>query len=564
VVGLLKTAPRLKLLVTSRATLHRYGEQEFPIPPLALPDPIHLPDIGALSQYEAVVLFIERAMAVKPSFAVTNDNAPALAEITTRLDGLPLAIELAASRIKLLTPQAIVERLGQRLPLLTSPIVDAPERRKTLRNTIDWSYDPLDADERRLFERVSVFMGGGTLDAMEAVCSPSDMTATLDGLASLVDKSLIRQVETEHGEPRFVMLETIREYALDRLSERGDRDELARRHTAYFLGLAEQAEPNLTGPEAPMWLDRLTHEHDNIRAALRWSADTQDAEVGLRLAGAVWRFWQVRAHFREARVWFDELLALPSASGPTAARAKGLTGLGGIAYWQGDYTAAERAYEEALSIYRELGDAKMTPHAVMNLSYMFPLRGDISGSRRLVEEAIDLFEAAGEMEEADRVRAEAGYYLMMEGDLARARPLLERSFRIAEESGDAFLTAGGHHVMGQLERLSGNLAEATAHYRTAIRMYRESGNDASMLEPLEALGSVASAEGNHERGVRLVGAAQAARDALGGGPPPEWLMAADVIGEARKAIGDEAVQRALEEGRAMSPNQAADHALGDG
>jgi predicted ATPase/class 3 adenylate cyclase len=563
VIELLQEAPRLKVLVTSREVLHRYGEQEFPVPPLELPDASHLPDVDALSQYEAIALFVERAMAVKPDFAITADNAPAVAEITARLDGLPLAIELAASRISLLTPQAILNRLGRRLPLLTSRIADAPERRRTLRGTIDWSYELLDEEERRVFEHVAVFVGGGTLEAMEAVCSLAGGTDAFEGLASLVDKSLLRRVETEQGEPRFVMLETIREYALDRLTERGERDALSRRHADYFLQLAESAEPNLTGQEAPMWLHRLTQEHDNVRAALRWSVESDEAEIGLTLAGAMWRFWQLRAHFREARTWFDELLALPSASGPTTPRAKALTGLGGIAYWQGDYTSAETAYAEAVSIYRDQGDPRSTAHGLMNLSYMPPLRGDLSGGRRLIQEAVAQFEAAGEIEEADRVRAEAGYYLMMEGDLDQARPLLERAFRSARESGDAFRTGGGHHTMGQLERLSGNPTEAAEHYRAAIRSFRGSGNDASMLEPLEALGSVASMEGNHERAVRLVGAARAARDVLGGGPPPEWLMPADVVGEAKTAIGEEAVERALAQGRAMSPSQAADYALGD-
>jgi predicted ATPase len=283
---LLKQAPRLKVLVTSRAVLHRYGEHEFSVPPLKLPDPANLPALDALQQYEAVALFIEHATAVNPGFTVTNENAPAVAEITSRLDGLPLAIELAACRLKLLSPDAILDRLEQRLPLLTSRVADAPERRRTLRGTIDWSYELLDDDERRLFEHLSVFKGGGTIEAMEKVCWLLGGTGTLDGLASLVDKSLIRNVETEHGEPRFVMLETIREYALDRLRERAELEEMARRHAEYFLSVVTQAEPHLTTAEGPEWVDRLTHEHDNIRAALRWSIESDEAEVGLVLAGA--------------------------------------------------------------------------------------------------------------------------------------------------------------------------------------------------------------------------------------------------------------------------------------
>lgn len=558
---LLREAPGITALVTSRAVLHREGEQEYPVLPLELPGPGRL-DHATLARNAAVALFVDRATAVKPSFRLTEENAPAVVGICARLDGLPLAIELAASRSKLLTPQQILDRLEERLPLLTSRAADAPDRRKTLRGTIQWSYDLLDEQERRLFEHVSVFRGGGTLEAMEGVCSLAGGTDTFEGLASLVDNSLIRLVETE-GESRFVMLETIREYALDRLTERGEREEVSRRHASYFLGLAERAEPNLTGPEVTVWNGRLTSEHDNIRGVLRWAIESDDAETGMRLAGAIWRFWHLRSHFAEARTWFDELLALPSARGRTAARVKGLTGLGGIAYWQGDYPAAERAYAEAVEIARHLGDRRRTAEALVNLSYMPALRGDITAARRLGEEAIALFEEGGDVEEADQLRADAGYYKLMEGDLPGARALLERNFTAAMASDDVLRKAMAHHVMGQLERLSGKSVEATAHYREAIRISLSAEADVGILEPLEALASVASMTGEHERGVRFLGAAQAIREELGGGPPPEWLLPADVLGEARRALGDEAVQRALAKGRAMTPRQAAEEALTD-
>jgi predicted ATPase len=560
---LIQAAPRLKALVTSREVLHLYGEREFPVPPLELPDTTRLPDVGALSQYESVALFIERAMAVKPGFAVTNENAPAVAEITARLDGLPLAIELAASRVKVLTPQQILDRLGQRLPLLASRVSDAPERRRTLRGTIEWSYDLLDEDERRLFEHASVFVAGGSLEAMESVCAPSGDTDTLEGLSSLVDKSLIRQVDTEHGDSRFMMLETIREYAQERLRERQEHDELARRHAEFFLALAEEAEPNLTGPEGVEWVERLTRDHDNIRAALRWAIETNHADLGLRLAGAVWRFWHQRAHFQEARAWFDELLAQPSEVEPSRGRAKGLTGLGGIAYWQGDAPTGEKAYEEALAIYREVGDELEITEAMLNLAYMPALRGDVAGSRVLFQEVIERFERLGQPEKASFVRANLAYAHMMEGDLARARPLLEENLKVAEGSGDLFVTAGAHQMVGQLERLSGNLPEARKRYREALRRFRDAGDNASTLEPMEAIALTAAAEGNHERAVRLTSAARAARDAMGGGPPSVWLMGGDVVAEARKVIGDEAVEREIARGAALSLEEAAELALAD-
>ncbi|HEV3474350.1 MAG TPA: adenylate/guanylate cyclase domain-containing protein, partial [Actinomycetota bacterium] len=298
---LLNCAPRLKLLVTSRIVLHLSGEQEYPVPPLALPDPAHLPGLEALSQFEAVALFIDRARAVKPDFAVTNENAPAVAEICARLDGLPLAIELAAVRVKLLSPQSMLARLGQRLPLLTGGARDLPERQRTLRGAIEWSHDLLDDAKRSLFARLAVFQGGCTLEAAEAVCG-TDLDV-LDGLASLVDESLLRRSETTDGELRFGMLETIREFAAERLAESGQQEKLRRRHAEWVMAFAEEAEPEIVGENQALWLDRTEREHDNIRAALRWANDHGEGEIALRTGASLWRFWQQRGHLREGRQW---------------------------------------------------------------------------------------------------------------------------------------------------------------------------------------------------------------------------------------------------------------------
>src|SRR5262249_13134958 len=270
----LATCPHLKCLVTSRVVLRLSGEHEFPVPPLELPDPTRLPAVDALSQYAAVELFIQRALAVRPDFQVDNDNAPAVAEICVRLDGLPLAIELAAARIKLFSPQAILARLGRRLELLRGGARDMPDRHQTLRHAIAWSYDLLEADEQRLFRRLAVFARGCTLEAVEAVCqavhdsavSPGQSLEVLDGVASLLDKSLLHQQEQASGEPRFRMLETIREYGLECLTASGEEPAARRAHADYYLALVEAAEPALTGPEQATWLERLEAEHDNLRA----------------------------------------------------------------------------------------------------------------------------------------------------------------------------------------------------------------------------------------------------------------------------------------------------------
>jgi predicted ATPase/class 3 adenylate cyclase len=316
VADLLAACPLLKVLVTSRAALHVSGEQEFAVSPLAVPDSKHLPNLVTLSQYEAVALFIQRAQAVKLEFQVTNANAPAVAEICIRLDGLPLAIELAAARIKVLPPQALLARLSQRLKVLTSGARDVPARQQTLRNTIEWSYQLLDADERRLFRRLSVFAGGCTFEAIEAVCTALDIESragqVFDGVASLIDKSLLQQTEQE--EARLAMLETIREYGLECLRESGEMEATQKAHADYYLTLAEEAETELRGAQSALWLERLEREHDNLRAVMQWVLEPgrqkeQRLEMALRLGAVLGGFWFARGPLHEGQVFLERTLA---------------------------------------------------------------------------------------------------------------------------------------------------------------------------------------------------------------------------------------------------------------
>ena len=320
IADLFAVCPKLKMIVTSREVLHVRGEQEFAVPPLAIPDPKHLPDLVALSQYAAVALFISRAQAVKPEFQLSNSNAPAIAEICDRLDGLPLAIELAAARIKLLPPQALLPRLGQKLMILASVARDVPERQQTLRNTIQWSYDLLDTQEQRLFRRLSIFFGGCTLEAIEAVCTAlggkAEAVLVLEDVASLPDKSLLQQTELEGSEPRLVMLETIREYGVECLADSGEREASQQAHAHYYLALAKQAEPELDGPQQVTWLGSLEREHENLRAALQWfieqgesSHSTESIEMALNLAGALGEFWIGHGYYNEGRAFWNESLA---------------------------------------------------------------------------------------------------------------------------------------------------------------------------------------------------------------------------------------------------------------
>jgi predicted ATPase len=300
VTKLLDACAALKMLVTSRAVLHVYGEQEYPVPPLAVPDPKRLPPLEELSQNPAVTLFVQRAAAVNPAFVLTADNARAVAEICARLDGLPLAIELAAPRVRMLPPAAMLARLKSRLDLLTSPACDLPARQQALRKTIDWSQGLLSTAEQKLFRRLSVFAGGCTLEGAEAVCDTrGDLEVDLfDGMASLVDKSLLRQVETRQGEPRFLMLETLREYGLEQLAASGEQEVTRRAHAAYCLVLAEEGNRQLTAAESEEWLVLCDAEHDNFRAALNWLVECQNAEWALRLGLALFWFWEAREHLR--------------------------------------------------------------------------------------------------------------------------------------------------------------------------------------------------------------------------------------------------------------------------
>ena len=383
---LLSTAAGLKILATSRTPLGLYGEYEFPIPPLSLPDPESLPPLENLTEYAAVRLFVERASAVRPDFSLAEDNAPAVVEICERLDGLPLAIELAAARIKLLPPQALLDRLGNRLKLLTGGARNLPERQRTLRSAIEWSYELLDEGEKMLFGRLGVFSGGATLEAIEAVCDArGDLPAdVLDGVSSLLDKSLLRQEEGAGGEPRFVMLETIHEFAQEKLEESGEAEAMKRAHAEYFLALAEEAEPMLWGPEDAAWLDRLEQEHDNMRAALSWAIEHEEAELALRLGGALRWFWYMEGYYGEGRRWLEAALGKDGGAAAEA-RARALEGVGWLASSQGDLDRAQAAAEEGLKLSTEAGLGDVVAADLQNvLGEAARQRGDYEWAEELL------------------------------------------------------------------------------------------------------------------------------------------------------------------------------------
>lgn len=411
VAELLSSSPHLKVLTTSRELLHLYEEHDFPVSPLALP-PLLIADASTrtlspvpperLGEYDAVQLFMQRAMALKPDFALTQSNASQIAEICRRLDGLPLAIELAAARIRHLPPQAILDRLQNRLRLLTVGTQDLPPRQRTLRGTIEWSYSLLNEEEQRLFRRFAVFRGGSTLDAIEVVCNAdadtSLMTDTVDVVASLADKSLLGQIGDMDGEPRFAMLETIHEFAWEKLQESDEAEELSKEHALHYLRLSEEAEPLLRGPQQLVWLERLEREHNNIRMALRWALESGDLETAARLCGSLWSFWDKHSHLSEGRRWLREVLeASAQAPGRVSlpARAKCLAGASYLAFMQGDHEDAQALAEASLTAYRTLGDKYGIARSSTCLADAVYGSGDLERASSLFEQALSLWLEAG-------------------------------------------------------------------------------------------------------------------------------------------------------------------------
>jgi predicted ATPase/transcriptional regulator with XRE-family HTH domain len=545
VAELLATCPRLEIVATSRAALRVRGEREQPVPPLALPAEPGAIAPDALLQYPAVDLFVQRAQAVKPTFALTEANAGAIAAICARLDGLPLAIELAAACVKLLPPKVLLARLrgegrervgtGAALQVLTGGARDLPERQRTMRDTIAWSYDLLGAGDQALFRRIAVFAGGCTLEAAERVCAATgddsdDARATesmpgtgdvLQGLASLVDKSLLRPHEgpgdpspagagddTPDGEPRVAMLETIREYALERLAVSGERDALERRHALYYLELARAAESGLRGPAQARWLGRLAAEVDNLRAALDWARASGEVATGLRLAGALWRFWQVRGYLSEGRGRLEDLLALGERDGvalpvPAEVRAGALNGAGALAWSQGDYGRAAALCEEALALYRDLGDKGGLALALDTLGFVARDQGNYGRAMALLGESLALYRALGDTWSVAFALNDLGLLAVDQGQYADADALYAESLPLRRALGDERGVAVVLSNLGIVATDRGEYERASALFEQSLDLYRALGDRWSAALALNCLGDVARARGEYERAAAL-------------------------------------------------------------
>jgi predicted ATPase/DNA-binding NarL/FixJ family response regulator len=591
--SLLRACPRVRILATSREALGIAGEVTWRVPSLSTPDPQRVPLPEELHQYEATRLFVDRAAAARPGFGLTVQNGPAVAEICYRLDGIPLAIELAAARVKALAVEQIASRLDRRFRLLTSGSRAALPRHRTLRALVDWSHELLSQSERVLLRRLSVFAGGWSLEAAEAVCavgaglgtesrvprtergsSPTPlaegeeqdtrdlaMDDILELLASLVDKSLVLADE-QGGEERYRLLETLREYALERLDAAGETEYFRHRHAVFFLALAERAEPHLEGPEQVAWLDRLEQEHDNVRVALRWSERNEDPEVLLRLAGALWDFWWMRGHVTEGLSWLVRALSRSEQRPPDAARAKALQGAGLLASISGEHERAAQFFDQSVALWRTLPDAPGLARALGNGGFLAWLMGDGVRGVAMIGESLA---RSREREDSDGI----GYALfglgciaLFRGDLEASAPLLDESLTAFRRAANPRGIANAGLKLAEVALGRGDRHGAETLGRQSLALLRKLRDSWGLLMSLLHLGLAAVMQGDHTRAARLFGATDALRTAIGASLlPPMSAQFEQGVNAARAALGDEAFAAAWARGQAMTLEQAIEAAL---
>jgi predicted ATPase/class 3 adenylate cyclase len=596
---LLRAAAKLKVVATSRAPLHLSAEREFPVPPLAVPDPDRLPSPDALARYEAVALFVERAQAVSPDFRVTSENASAVAEICARLDGLPLAIELAAAWVRVLQPPALLGRLERRLKLLTGGPRDLPERQRTLRKTIEWSYSLSAEEEQTLFVRLSVFAGGCRIEAAEAVFDPDSELEldVLDGLHALVEKSLLRQRDDDDGEPRFWMLQTIREYAAEQLEARGEAPAVQQRFRRYLVTLAEQAEPELWGGQQA-WLARLENDNANLRAALGSAIADGDAESALRLAASIYRFWEIRSRYSEARNWLSQALALHGGNGEL--RAKALMGMGRAARFQchwneaiealeqgaaafrdlqdliglsrcltvghaylftGDTARATDVLEENLAIARKTEDVGTIASALYNLAFAYVERREFARARALFEEAGRIFDSLDNEYGRALVVIHLGYVALLGGHYDEAGTWLTQGLKEVEEMPSPMWIFVANRYLALLALLEGRPDEAENLLARLARGRDEVAGE-EIAHVLDEFAATAAAKDEAVRAARLWGAADAAFERLGLALLEEDRQLRNRFMEPiQRSLDDQSWQAAWNEGHTFHTDEAIAYAL---
>jgi len=497
---LLTACPKLSLLVTSRQPLRIKGEQEFQVSPLALPDLKHLVPASELRNYASVELFVERGRVVRPDFRIRNENALIVGEICVRLDGLPLALELVAPLLKAYTPEQILSQLKEN-PYILKGTQDLPERQRTLQNTIGWSYQLLSGEEKTLFEILSVFEGGCTIDGVASVCSEELDAHFLDLLTALVDKNLVVREEYA-GELRFTMLNTIRVFAISSLADTHKDQETRARHANYFLGLVERARPELLGSQQAKWFERLEVERDNLRASLEWFLKQNDVLDALRIVGGLWRFWYARGHLTEGMRWL--LQALTLSTGSTSLRAEALYGAGALSHTQGNYSAAQGFYEQSLGIFRTLSDKRGIAAALNSLGTLANDQGNYSEARRFFEESLAISSEFGDDREKSYLINNLALLAQGRGDYAMAKSLYERSLTIKRRVDDERGIAATVLNLGNVARDLANYDLARSQYEESLMIFKKLGEDRGVAYCLNNLALVATSQGDYHKSRTLL------------------------------------------------------------
>lgn len=559
--ALLRCCPGLQILATSREALCIDGETVRQVPSLSLPENRLRPVPGELDRYEAVRLFAERARAASATFELTEANAAAIAEVCRRLDGIPLAIELAAARTRVFPVEQIVTRLDEGFRVLTAGSRTAVSRHRTLEAAIGWSYALLSEEERIMLRRLAVFQGVFTLGAAEAVCAGEgiEKNEVFELVSRLVDKSL---VVGPGGEARYQLLETIRRYGWDRLDESGEEAEFRRRHADFFLALAEEAEPELNGPDRYVWLDRLDAERDNLRAALRWARENGEIETGLRIAGALGWFWTHQGYWSEGRSWIEEALAQVGEPTPTVAEAEAIYVAGALAWMQGDHAAAYPRLQESVELWRELGDERGLSAALITLSFEVLAHGDIERAHALAAESVSFWEEGLDGFERARTLAALGIVTMAEGNHAAACSHLEESARFCREIGDDWLLAQPLRSLGVMALRQGEHDRAEALLKESIHTLRGLNDKGLLSISLQFLATTAAVQGRYERGSCLFGVDEALRESIGHSVFPYYRADYDRgVACARAGLDEETFVAAWAEGKAMTPEVSVVYAL---
>jgi len=559
----MRSCPRLRILATSREPLGIQGETVWRVPSLSLPETPRPPSPEQLMQYEAVRLFVERATAVQPAFTLTGKNPGAVATVCRRLDGIPLAIELAAARMRVLSVEQIAVRLDERFSLLTGGGRTALPRQQTLRGALDWSYDLLSHKERAVLRRLSAFAGGWTLEAAEAVCAGEGVEAPeiLDLLTELVFKSLVL-MDVQEEQVRYRLLETVRQYGRDRLEESGEGTSARMRHLHWYLRLVEQAEPELIGAGQSLWLDQLEMEHDNLRAALEWSRTEEgSADAGLRLAGALWQFWDVRGHLTEGRRWL-EAMRLSSCDASPPIRAKALAGAGFLAWRQGDYDASTELCTESLVLFRALDDLSGMGQQLYVLGVTAEGRGDYDRAKALLAESLALCRQVGDTRRAAISLNSMGEVARCQGDYAAARASYEESLALRRTVGDKRGIAIALGNLGHVALHQEDYTDAATRFREALGLFRQLAYKLGVADILAGLGGVAAAEGWQARAARLLGATNELLGLLGAVlAPPDRAEYEHILAVVRAGMNDQAFAEAWAEGKAMALEQVIEYAL---